>query len=87
MPLDELPAAVEKTGSAALVLSGVIEPENIVITEQLPRLVNELSVPVFLGGGIAANNFDRLKKSGVRLIGTDIETGIKQIATTLKFLK
>lgn len=85
MPLEELPAAVNKTSSAALVLSGVIEPEENVITEQLPRLVNQLSVPVFLGGGIAANNFDRLRKSGVRLIGKDIETGIKQIASTLKF--
>lgn len=85
MPLDELPAAVSKTGSAALVLSGVIEPRERVITEQLPRLVNALSVPVFLGGNIAANNFDQLRKSGVRVIGKDIETGIKQIASTLKF--
>ena len=85
MPLEELPAAVNKTGSAALVLSGVIEPTKKVITDQLPRLVNALSVPVFLGGSITANNFDQLRKSGVRVIGTDIETGIKQISSTLEF--
>lgn len=85
MPLEELPAAINKTKSAALVLSGVIEPEEDLMTEQLPRLVNAVSVPVFLGGNIAANNFDRLRKSGVRLIGKDIETGIKQIASTLNF--
>jgi DNA-binding transcriptional MerR regulator/methylmalonyl-CoA mutase cobalamin-binding subunit len=85
MPLEELPAAVIKTKSEALVLSGVIEPEEHVITEQLPRLVNNVNIPVFLGGTIAASSFDQLKKSGVRLIGTDIETGIKQIATTLDF--
>jgi methylmalonyl-CoA mutase cobalamin-binding subunit len=85
MPLEELPAAVNKTKSDALVLSGVIEPEENVITEQLPRLVSDVSVPVFLGGGIAANNFDRLKKSGVQLIGKDIDTGIKQIAAALNF--
>jgi DNA-binding transcriptional MerR regulator/methylmalonyl-CoA mutase cobalamin-binding subunit len=84
MPLDELPAAVTKTGSDALVLSGIIEPEDVVIEEQLPRLVSKLTIPVFLGGGIVASNFDRLKKSGVHLIGTDIETGIKQISTSLK---
>ena len=85
MPLDELPAAVNKTKSAALVLSGVIEPERSVIEEQLPWLVRELSVPVFFGGSIAAGHFDSLKKSGMHLIGKDIDMGIKQIAKTLSF--
>ncbi|MDH3903070.1 MAG: MerR family transcriptional regulator [Xanthomonadales bacterium] len=85
MPLDELPAAVRKTNSAALVLSGVIEPKPGVIEEQLPWLVTQLSVPVFFGGAIAAGHFDNLKKSGVQLIGKNIDTGIKQIAKTLDF--
>ena len=85
MPLDELPAAANKTKSAALVLSGVIEPERSVIEEQLPWLVRELSVPVFFGGSVAAGHFDSLKKSGIHLIGKDIDTGIKQIAKTLNF--
>ena len=85
MPLGELPAAVSKTKSAALVLSGVIEPEPGVIEEQLPWLVKELSVPVFFGGSIVAGHFDSLKKSGVHLIGKDIDMGIKQIARELNF--
>lgn len=85
MPLKELPAAVRKTASDALVLSGVIEPKESVIKQQLPWLVQELQVPVFMGGVIAARNFDSLKKSGVHLIGTDIETGIKQISKSLNF--
>ena len=85
MPLDELPAAANKTKSAALVLSGVIEPERSVIEEQLPWLVRELSVPVFFGGSVAAGHFDSLKKSGIHLIGKDTDTGIKQIAKTLNF--
>lgn len=84
MPLEELPAAVSKTKSEALILSGVIEPEQSVIEEQLPRLVKQLSVPVFVGGSIAARYFDSLKKSGVHLIGQDIEKGIKQIEKALK---
>ena len=85
MPLGELPAAVSKTKSAALVLSGIIEPEPGVIEEQLPWLVRELSVPVFFGGSIVAGHFDSLKKSGVHLIGKDIDMGIKQIAKELNF--
>jgi DNA-binding transcriptional MerR regulator/methylmalonyl-CoA mutase cobalamin-binding subunit len=85
MPLLELTTAVKKTASDALVLSGIIEPEKVVIDEQLPWLVKEATVPVFLGGGIAASNFDRLKKSGLHLIGTNIELGIKQISNILKY--
>ena len=85
MPLKELPAAVRKTGSDALVLSGVIEPKESIIKKQLPWLVQQLQVPVFMGGAITAQNFDSLKKSGMHLIGTDIETGIKQISKSLNF--
>ncbi len=84
MPLSEIPAAVRKTNSDALVLSGVIEPAEKVITEQLPWLTGELSVPVFMGGNIVAGNFDHLKKSGVHAIGSDIDTGLKQIFKLLK---
>jgi DNA-binding transcriptional MerR regulator/methylmalonyl-CoA mutase cobalamin-binding subunit len=87
MPLAELPAAVKKTASDALVLSGIIEPGEALINEQLPELVAQLSVPVFMGGSIVASNFDGLKKSGVRLIGTDIHIGIKQISKSLNFGK
>ena len=83
MPLDELPAAVKKTACDALVLSGVIEPEENVFKSQLPALVDKLDVPVFLGGSVVATRFDELKRSGAHLIGTDIETGIRQIAKVL----
>jgi DNA-binding transcriptional MerR regulator/methylmalonyl-CoA mutase cobalamin-binding subunit len=83
MPLTELPDAIKKTGSDALVLSGTIEPGRVVITEHLPRLVEELDVPVFLGGNVVASNFDELKKSGVLMIGSDIGMGIKQIKKQL----
>jgi len=79
MPLNEFSDAIKKTGSDALVLSGTIEPGSDVITEHLPRLVEKLNVPVFLGGSIVASNFDELKKAGVLMIGSDIGMGIKQI--------
>jgi cobalamin-dependent methionine synthase I len=85
MPLEELPAAIRKTGSDAVVLSGVIEPPEEVLTRKLPWLVENISVPVFVGGDIAAKNFDILRRSGVQIIGTDIDTGIKQLSETLKF--
>ena len=80
MPLDELPAAIKKTESDALILSGVVQPDDKVISEQLPKLAAGLTVPVFLGGAAAASSFDALKKSGIHLIGTDIEAGLKQVS-------
>ena len=85
MPIREIPSAVKKTGSDAVVLSGVIEPAESVINDDLPWLVEKVSVPVFVGGGIAASNFDQLRKSGVHAIGSDIDTGLKQIAKHLGF--
>jgi len=85
MPLEEFPDAVKKTGSEALVLSGTIEPGGEVIMRSLPRLVETLKVPVFVGGNVVASNFDDLKKSGVLLIGTDIDMGVKQIKKRLNY--
>jgi len=85
MPLGEIPDAVIKTGSDALVLSGTIEPGGEVISRSLPRLVEKLDVPVFVGGNVVASNFDDLKKSGALLIGTDIDMGIKQIKKHLNY--
>ncbi len=85
MPLGEIPDAVKKTASDALVLSGTIEPGEDIIKGQLPKLIQGLEVPVFLGGNVVASNFDELKKTGVLLIGTDIDMGIKQIKKRLNF--
>ena len=85
MPLGEFPDAVKKTGSDALVLSGTIEPGGEVISRSLPRLVEKLDVPVFVGGNVVASNFDDLKKSGALLIGIDIDMGIKQIKKHLNY--
>lgn len=84
MPISELPEAAKKTGSDAIVLSGVIEPDEQVVNEELPWLVKEISVPVFVGGLIAASKFDQLRKSGVHAIGSDIDTGLKQISKYLE---
>ena len=85
MPLDDFPDAVKKTACDALVLSGSIQPQSDIISKFLPRLVNKLKVPIFLGGNVVASHFDDLKKSGVMLIGTDIDTALKQIKKRLKF--
>jgi len=85
MPLDQFPDAVKKTACDALILSGVMEPGDDVIKKLLPGLVEELKVPVFLGGPVVASHFDELRKSGALLIGTDIETGIKQIKKRLGY--
>lgn len=85
MPLEEIPAAAKKTGCDAVVLSGLIQPEKSILDTQMPKLVSSLSVPVFVGGAFTASNFDSLTKSGAHTVGTDIDTGIKQISEELGY--
>jgi len=83
MPLEELQAAVKKTQCDALVLSGVIELSETLVKEKLPRLINQLKIPVFVGGGVAAAHYSAIKNAGAYPLGSDIDTGIKQISKRL----
>jgi len=50
MPLADLPLAAKRSQSAAIVLSGSLEPDAQMLAEQLPALVAAAGVPVFIGG-------------------------------------
>jgi DNA-binding transcriptional MerR regulator len=79
MPLDELPAAVRKTGSAAIVLSGLVRPSRAVLEQQLPELTRTVSVPVFLGGQASTLASDALRRAGVEALGTDLIQGLSRL--------
>jgi DNA-binding transcriptional MerR regulator/methylmalonyl-CoA mutase cobalamin-binding subunit len=79
MPLDELPAAVRKTDSKAIVLSGVLRPESKVLNKDLPKLTAQSKVPVFLGGQASVNAHDALQKANIISLGTDLKTGLNRL--------
>jgi DNA-binding transcriptional MerR regulator len=79
MPLRELPAAVEKTGSAAIILSGLVAPGRQVLEEELPRMIEQVELPVFLGGKASTAAADALRRIGVDVLGTDIAQGMNRL--------
>lgn len=78
MPLEELPAAVRKTGCAAIILSGILHPESEVL-KALPALTGQSDVPVFLGGYASVKVHDALKRAGVIVLGTDLKSGLARL--------
>ena len=79
MPLEELPAAAEKAGCRAIILSGILLPESEVVEHELPALMKQCKVPVFLGGHASVKVHDRLRRSGVNVLGTDLNKGLARL--------
>jgi DNA-binding transcriptional MerR regulator/methylmalonyl-CoA mutase cobalamin-binding subunit len=83
MPLEELPAAVNKTGASAVVLSGLVLPGSQTLEEGLASLTAELDIPVFLGGRASVVAHDALKRANVKLLGTNLKSGLERILASV----
>lgn len=83
MPLEELPAAVTKTESVAVVLSGLVKSPKEVLAVKVPEMVGSVGVPVFLGGPLSATAHDDLRRAGVTTLGSDVHKGVAQLSEAL----
>lgn len=83
MPLDELALIARKRNCQAIVLSGAIEPSKDVLSKALPRLVEQTTVPVLVGGLASVYACDDINQSGAEALGRDIEHGMKRMAEIL----
>ena len=79
LPLEELPAAAQKSGCSAIILSGLLLPESHLLKGALPNLAAKSTVPVFLGGHASVKVYDQLKRSGVVVLGTDLHKGLARL--------
>jgi len=86
MPLDELPIVVKRAHCDAIVLSGAVEPSEAVLNRQLPKLVRDSGVPVFIGGITARLYQDEISITGARAVGDDLVLGLRDIDNALKAL-
>jgi methanogenic corrinoid protein MtbC1 len=83
MPLEELAIVASRTQCDAIVLSGAIEPSNGTIGRDLPRLVNAVDIPVFVGGPASVFACDAINKSGAEALGQDMEHGLRRLKERL----
>lgn len=79
MPLEELAVAAERTGSAAIVLSGLLELPPDLLAAELPALVEAASVPVYMGGRASVRSLDAVRRCGVEPLGADVDTGLAKL--------
>ncbi|WP_027947892.1 MerR family transcriptional regulator [Litchfieldella anticariensis] len=83
LPFSELPLAVERFKAAALLLcSGQAERADM-IRRQLPRLADQLDVPVGLCGPVARIRQHDLQDSQVAILGDDPPKAITKLASLI----
>ncbi|XKE45172.1 MerR family transcriptional regulator [Halomonas organivorans] len=72
LPLSELPLAVERFQAAALLLTSGRAEKTDLVRRQLPRLAEQLEVPLTLCGPVARIREGDLAGSGVEVLGDDL---------------
>jgi DNA-binding transcriptional MerR regulator len=83
-PLAELPPVVERTACQGIVLSGSAEVPEPVIREELPRLLQQVKVPVFIGGRVTARYTETLATTRALMLGDDFTLALRQVDSVLR---
>jgi cobalamin-dependent methionine synthase I len=84
MPLAEISYVAKKKGCDAIVLSGSVNPDPRLIERDLRSLVDDVDVPVFVGGQSSVAVCDAINKTGAIVLGQDITTGLKRLKESLE---
>jgi DNA-binding transcriptional MerR regulator len=84
MPLEQLATVADRTGAAAVVLSGSMDPGRRFLREALPALVADLRVPVFVGGGVSVSGAKAVSGAGAVPLGSDIDPALDRLTDRLK---
>jgi MerR family transcriptional regulator, light-induced transcriptional regulator len=83
MPLSELGYAARRSQASAIILSSSAEPKPGVLDNELPSLVREAGVPVFVGGPTSVRRRDAIVAAGAEPVGSDIAAGLRHIENAL----
>jgi hypothetical protein len=66
------------------VLSGSAEVPESVIQEELPRLLHQVKVPVFIGGRVTTRHAAGLAASGAITLGDDFTLALRRVDSLLR---
>ena len=83
-PLEQLPMVLQQQPCAGIVLSGSARPSRGLFDSELPELVKNSAVPVFVGGITAAKNQQKVEAAGAIYLGESISAGLKSMGQLLK---
>jgi MerR family transcriptional regulator, light-induced transcriptional regulator len=82
-PLAEVAIAVRRAGCSAAVISSSMPPATGLLERDLPALVQQLEVPVFLGGTTSVRHRGAIAAAGAFPIGSNIDTGVRAVNSAL----
>ena len=82
-PFSELATPAERAQADAILLSGSVNPEIPVLSNELSNLVDSVEIPVFVGGKTAIKYTDEIVDAGAIPLGADISQGIRKIDETI----
>ncbi|NNF67255.1 MAG: MerR family transcriptional regulator [Gammaproteobacteria bacterium] len=83
MPLNGLPLAAVRAGCKAIVLSARRTPSMRVMEVDLPALVRNSNVPVFVGGAAAADINNAVVRAKANPLGKNIDAGLRRLTEHL----
>jgi DNA-binding transcriptional MerR regulator len=83
-PLEQLPKVMQQQSCAGIVLSGSARPSRGLFDSELPELVKNSAVPVFVGGRTAAKHQQKIEAAGAICLGESISAGLRSISQLLK---
>ena len=85
MPLQELAAVAEQKQCDAIVLSGAVVPATKLLEEALTELVEQVDIPVFVGGRSSMLAFNEINATGADALGQDMIVGLERISKRLNW--
>lgn len=83
MPLEELAMVVERTHACGIVLSGTAQIEPSLISTSLPALLQQVTVPVFIGGKVTVRYPQELTATGAISLSDDLSIAMRRIEVAL----
>ncbi len=83
LPLEQIPAVLEKRRCDAIVLSGSARPAKGLLDEPLNSLVAQVNIPVFVGGAISNRHDEAISAAGAINIGMQFQAALETIASEL----
>lgn len=82
-PLLDVAIARQRSQCDAVVVSSSVDPAPSFFREELPQLVRQAGVPVFVGGSTAIRHRREVSATGAVPLGVELEDGVRLVATTL----
>lgn len=83
VPSNAVEAAALRVKADAVALSAYIEPPETFWTENLPRLVKAVAVPVFVGGPLSLTHRGHILEAGAHDLGSHLNLSFQRIKETM----